>query len=279
MRLRTLTVVSLSVSFLSVLVAGCGGSEHQLGTKSSALAATPMGAVQLDAAAYRAPGTVSITVLDSDVTNAPVNVASTTDPKGINLNLQQKPGADPGTFYGTIDLVLVASKGKLLVTNGDTITVTYHDADDGTAHAITVTATARVDNVSPDLIEASASYATDPVPAGGTIAVTDTVTLDPRGSASAGGFYVYFFLSQSGTLSQGANTQIGSRYVSGLAPGQLSAATTQVTLPLNVNGPYYILAYANPWGYVAETDGIGWPNGPLDPNNTAAGPQITVGSP
>ncbi|HEX9243033.1 MAG TPA: hypothetical protein VF875_11385 [Anaeromyxobacter sp.] len=276
MRTREHAPASLFVSLLAVFFVGCGGSEHELGSKSSALTVTPTakGVVLLDAAAYRAPGTVQITVLDSDVSGGvAVHVASTTNPKGFYTNIKQ---TSDGVFQGSVGLVLTATKGSLQVKNDDTITVTYQDADDGTGQAYTAPTTAKVDNTLPDLYEASVTYSASSVPAGGTISVTDTVTADPRGSSPAGPFYVYFYVSQSSTFSPNAiGAQLGYRYVSGLATGQSSTATTELALPLNLNGPYYIYAWANPWsGSVVETDGAGWPN--VDANNVAGGPQFPI---
>src|SRR6266496_2425836 len=135
MRSRRIAPASLFVSLLVVLFAGCGGSEHEVGSKSFALTPTAKGVVLLDATAYRAPGNVQITVLDSDISGAVLaHVASTSDTKGFNFNIKQ---TSAGVFQGSLGLVLTQTKGSLLVKDGDTVTVTYQDADDGTGHAYT----------------------------------------------------------------------------------------------------------------------------------------------
>jgi subtilisin-like proprotein convertase family protein/fibronectin type 3 domain-containing protein len=98
--------------------------------------ATRDGQVALDAASYGCTGkTISIQVADYDLRGAgtqAVNVKSGTEPSGETVSLSESP-AGSGSFAGTILTTTAAppSAGQLSVTNGDTITVTYVDADDG----------------------------------------------------------------------------------------------------------------------------------------------------
>ncbi len=73
--------------------------------------------------------------------------------------------ADSAQFLGTIALSETNSVGVLLVAEGDTVTVTYQDADDGSGSPATTTATAIVDCTPPvisgvELVDVDARSAT-----------------------------------------------------------------------------------------------------------------------
>ena len=92
-----------------------------------------------------------------------------------------------------------------------------------------------------DFIESSFSVLTSPLVSGGTLVVSDTVT--NQGNANASSSTTGFYLSVNGT-SKG--TLLGSRSVPALAAGASSTpVNTTLTLPLNLNGNYYIMACAN----------------------------------
>ena len=146
----------LILASLALAAAGCSGQE-ETGFDTSSLTATSKAVLLLDAPAYRAPGTVIVTVADSDrnllpgsAEKLPIKIASTTTPKALNVSLKET-GASTGIFQGTVSLALTAAKGALVVKDGDTVTATYQDADDGTGLPATLTVTAKVDTTSPDL--------------------------------------------------------------------------------------------------------------------------------
>ena len=91
----------------------------------------------------------------------------------------------------------------------------------------------------PDLAESGVTVTGNTV-SGGVIQVTDTVT-NNIGVAPASATWFYLATSaaaQSGTL-------LGSRGVPSLTQGAISAGSTSITLPSNINGTYFIVACAN----------------------------------
>ncbi len=113
----------------------------------------PAGRVALDRKFYGCSATMDIVVRDSNVGagTVSVTVSSATEPLGETVVLNETtPGAQ--VFAGSITLTTAppAADGLLSVTNGDTITVTYIDADDGAGGSnIPRTDTAVVDCVPP----------------------------------------------------------------------------------------------------------------------------------
>ncbi|HVP11949.1 MAG TPA: S8 family serine peptidase, partial [Phycisphaerae bacterium] len=114
------------------------------------------GTVSLDAAQYGCNGTVGVKVVDCDLnTNdavaetVTVTLTSTTEPAGESVVLTET-GPATADFRGTISVSTVNSPGVLQVTNGDTVTGHYIDADNGQGgHGIEVTASATVDCLGP----------------------------------------------------------------------------------------------------------------------------------
>ncbi len=95
------------------------------------------GTVALDRAKYGCQGTVMITVSDcglnandQEVETVTVTVASTSEPAG-ELVLLTETDPSSAQFEGSIALFTTDMAGVLLVAEGDTVTVTYIDADDG----------------------------------------------------------------------------------------------------------------------------------------------------
>jgi subtilisin-like proprotein convertase family protein len=112
-----------------------------------------VGVIKLDYSTYNCAGTIGVTVVDGNVGAATttVTLASATEPGGETITVTQ---ASPGSanYLGTIGTTAAAptADGLLSVANGDTITVTYIDADDGQGGTnLTRTATAGVDCVAP----------------------------------------------------------------------------------------------------------------------------------
>jgi len=121
---------------------------------SGGLNDTPKGALQLDRRVYGLVDRMRIHLSDSDLrgqTSAAVTVKSTSSaPLTVTLKNTVNGG---GIFESTLDLrgVFPIVAGQLPVGDGDTITVTYNDANDGTGKAAIVTSTAVVDGKPPVL--------------------------------------------------------------------------------------------------------------------------------
>ncbi len=118
----------------------------------------------------------------------------------------------------------------------------------------------------PDLVVASLAATPASLGAGGTLTVTDSVTA--TGGATTG-FWVRFYLSADAAITT-ADTYIGGRWVTGLASGGTSSATTALALPPNVSGTYSVGAIVDPDGGVAESD---------ETNNPLAGNTVTITKP
>ncbi len=104
------------------------------------------GFVFFDRRAYRAPGTIHVKVIDTDLQVQPsvaATVRSTSQPAGVALVLT--PSGIPGTFTGSVATVTTTTAGRLRIAHNDTITTDYFDA----SAAATRTATARGDLVAP----------------------------------------------------------------------------------------------------------------------------------
>jgi len=109
------------------------------------------GFVELDKTNYTAGETVSITLTDSDLLgdgSAGVTVI-TVGGDTETVSLGENP-ADSGVFTGSIvtsETAIVVEDGTVQVVHGDTLTVTYYDADDGTGSPATSEDTAGVTGV------------------------------------------------------------------------------------------------------------------------------------
>ncbi|MCK4340943.1 MAG: S8 family serine peptidase, partial [Phycisphaerae bacterium] len=116
------------------------------------------GVVELDRSEYMCESTVTITVIDCGLDIDPgaidtvvVDIDSDSE-TGVEQVTLTELGPDAAQFEGTIDLSETNSPGVLLVAPGDTVTVTYIDADDGEGHYnVVVTATATVDCQPPNI--------------------------------------------------------------------------------------------------------------------------------
>lgn len=113
------------------------------------------GIVQLDSGSYLCEDTLSIKAIDCGLNTSDavidtvmVNVASDTNPAGINLLLTEV-APEAATFLGSIDISASGAPGALAVTAGDSITVTYNDADNGSGSPAVVTDIGMVDCTAP----------------------------------------------------------------------------------------------------------------------------------
>ena len=133
-------------------------SSHQL------FACSSEGIVAMSGSRFACSAVINIDVIDCDLNAddnvidiASVNVSSTSDPIGITVQVTEI-GPEVAVFQGSITISGSPSFGQLLVQEGDTITVTYIDADDGLGGSnVLVTANAIVDCTPPNLIATNAS--------------------------------------------------------------------------------------------------------------------------
>jgi len=115
----------------------------------------PQGTVRLDRGAYGCSDVIGIEVRDDNLIGQgtqEVEVDSTTEHPAESLVLTEVPGY-PGRFTGSIPTTTTQAPGdgQLSVADGDTITVTYADLDDGTGNAATRMDTAASDCVPPSI--------------------------------------------------------------------------------------------------------------------------------
>ena len=111
------------------------------------------GKVQIDAQAYNCDATINIKVMDIDLTANTQNVTIKSDTETatetVVLNKTDKAGIYDGSIVTTGDAP-AHGDNKISVADGDTITVTYIDADDGNGgHNVVKTATAVADCAAP----------------------------------------------------------------------------------------------------------------------------------
>lgn len=100
-----------------------------------------------------------------------------------------------------------------------------------------------------DLAETAVFPTTTPG-AGTTIVVSDTVS--NKGGGNAGASWTRFYLSTNGTTK---TTMLGSRSVPALTAGATSGpVNTNVTLPMNLNGQYFVIACADDTNAVVESN-------------------------
>jgi len=120
---------------------------------------TAEGRVQLSRALYNCSDNADIRVVDCDlntddatIQTVNVTLSSLGEPGGETILLTETAAAT-ADFRGTIPLALADSAGVLQVSDGDVVTASYLDADDGNGGSnITVTDTADVDCQSPLIV-------------------------------------------------------------------------------------------------------------------------------
>ncbi|MCX7017098.1 MAG: S8 family serine peptidase, partial [Candidatus Sumerlaeota bacterium] len=120
------------------------------------------GEAQFDAAAYRAGTNLTLFLSDADLVGAPsatLFLDSASELPGETIVLSP---IGPGQFAASVPVVSNAFgvDGRIGVRDGDLITATYLDANDGTGAANIATATARADLASPQLIQTEPFSAT-----------------------------------------------------------------------------------------------------------------------
>ncbi|UCC31530.1 MAG: S8 family serine peptidase, partial [Phycisphaerales bacterium] len=135
------------------------GFNVPVGAQAFSLCATPLliqcstqGVISLDRVKYQCESVANIQVVDCDlntddglIETVQVTIESDTEPAGETVLLTET-GPETAAFRGTIALSTTDAAGVLQVTEGDTVTATYIDEDDGFGGTdIVVEATAVVD--------------------------------------------------------------------------------------------------------------------------------------
>ncbi len=114
------------------------------------------GTASLSAGKYPCSATAVLTVVDCDlntsdavVDTVDVTIASDSEPGGETVTLTET-APESASFIGSITLSQTDAPGVLLIAEGDTVTLTYIDADDGQGNQnVPVTATATIDCTPP----------------------------------------------------------------------------------------------------------------------------------
>jgi hypothetical protein len=125
------------------------------------------GVVAMDSTSFQCSTTAGIQVIDCDlntddlvVESVSVTVTSTSEPAGETLLLTET-GPATAVFQTSLPLDVVDAVGTLLVAEGDTVTATYIDADDGNGGmGISVMANATIDCTSPMISNVAISNVT-----------------------------------------------------------------------------------------------------------------------
>ncbi|MDX2115040.1 MAG: S8 family serine peptidase [Planctomycetota bacterium] len=138
------------------------GTSVPIGPQVFSLAASPFlrncadqGIASLDQSIYNCSdsailrvGDCGLNTSDSIIETVEAHIASTSDPVGFTVTLTEI-GDAAADFRVTVPLATAATPGALLVAPGDTITLTYQDADTGAGSPGVATATATVDCTAP----------------------------------------------------------------------------------------------------------------------------------
>ncbi|WP_320046838.1 S8 family serine peptidase [uncultured Ilyobacter sp.] len=119
---------------------------------------TPDGHITVDSSDYLCEDVVNVRVVDCDLNTDPnavetvqITVSSDTESAGETITLTETAG-ETADFRGSISISTADAAGVLWVTEGDLITATYIDADDGQGGTnVVVTDTALVDCTPPQI--------------------------------------------------------------------------------------------------------------------------------
>jgi hypothetical protein len=153
---RSWTGGGSSTSRLSDWLDAADTGAMSVDTISLATLCPDAGEVTLDSTKYGCEGVVGITVWDCGlntddqvIEQISITLDSDTEPAGEVATLTETTPSS-AKFRGTLQLSSTDSAGVLQVADGDTITATYVDADDGKGgYNVVVTATATVDCLGP----------------------------------------------------------------------------------------------------------------------------------
>jgi subtilisin-like proprotein convertase family protein len=233
-----------------------------------------VGQVTLDKASYQCAETAQIHVVDFSILGAgsqAVTLTSAAEAAGETVNLTETPAAS-GSFVGSIGLTTAPAStgdGFLSITDGDTATVTYIDADDGYGgFNIPRTDTAAVDCSGPTIFNVQATGIT------GRAADLTWTTNEPSSSVAFYGPSA----PPSSTASSASLVTSHSLHVSGLVPctpyvfyvGSTDATNNST---VNDNGGVYFSFTTN-----ADSQPVfsyGGPTVPI-PDNNASGATASI---
>ncbi len=139
------------------------GTSVPVGPQPFSIAASPLlvncssqGLIRLDSSKYNCDSTATLRVVDCDLNTSDtivdtvnVTVTSTSEPAGETVTLTEI-SPEAATFLGTLPMNTTNAPGLLQIAEGDTVTATYIDADDGMGGTnVTVTDSAAVDCTAP----------------------------------------------------------------------------------------------------------------------------------
>ena len=203
---------------------------------SGVLPVPGVGSLFLDRGSYTAPGQILLTLIDTDQAGQPsetVHAVSGTEPAGENVLLTA--AGLSGSFTGSLATAVgpPVADGRLQITNGDTIQVTYFDV----SAVVNRTATARGDLVAPVLTTPSVTssfgqeivswstgepatsivrYGTNAVPSSLTSAVTNAELVATHSVSLsdliAGRTYYYYIASADEAGNTGTNSSGGALF-------------------------------------------------------------------
>ncbi len=233
-----------------------------------------VGSLTLNRSLYACTDTLAITMLDDNLRGLgtyTVTVESTTEPAPETVTLTEDPGR-PGRFLGTFPVAavpVVNGDGTLSVAAGDTVTVTYIDADDGGGGVnIPRTTTAAIDCTGPVITNVQASNVTGN---------SATITWDTNEPANS---VIHYGLAPpgGGTASSAALVVAHSLRATGLVPCSLyyywveSTDTAGNGALENNGGAYYTFTTGT-----NSTPTYAYAGAPLPiPDNTPAGASATI---
>lgn len=141
-------VYSVTVTYKGTLT---GGQQHY-SLLISGSGPGSAGRIMVDRRSYRCADTIGVTLLDSDLRGQGSQVVEFHVGTDAEVVTAQESPADSGVFVGSISTVQAPpgnGSGVLEVSDGETISVSYLDADDGTGQQAWATDTAAVDCVAP----------------------------------------------------------------------------------------------------------------------------------
>ncbi|ACM19238.1 disaggregatase, CARDB domain repeat-containing [Geotalea daltonii FRC-32] len=183
----------------------------------------------------------------------------------VTVNLS---GADAGSgvkeiHYSINDGAEVVIAGPLastkLTTNG-THTITYYAIDKAGFREAAKTRTIQINGT----VDLTATAISGPATANTGKTVTVNTTVTNIGPTAASSFYVHAYISSS----SGANVQIGSTYVNGLAAGATQSLAITGNIPsTTAHGTYTYKIVVDTFNYVVEA---------IENNNTLNGNQVAV---
>jgi hypothetical protein len=132
-----------------------GPQPYSLSASPTLVSCADQGQLALDASRVTCQDAIELSAVDCGlntddnvVESVIVRATSTSDPVGVEVGLTET-AAISAAFRGTLMLSSTPTPGALLVASGDTVSVTYNDADTGAGSPAVVVRTAEVDCAGP----------------------------------------------------------------------------------------------------------------------------------